>query len=149
MKLNRNRRARTVSANRAQGGFSLAELMVVIVIIGLLATVVAPKLFDKLGSAQVGAAKSDMLVILDEVNMYRLNNGEIPDSLELLVQEDEKGRSYLDTKVVPKDPWGNEYILDTDEDGSPIIRCLGADGAQGGEGDDLDFNTQMIKDREI
>lgn len=123
--------------------------MVVIVIIGLLATVVAPKLFDKLGKAQVSAAKSDMLAMDDEVMNYRLNNGEVPDSLERLVQKDEKGVTYLNATVVPKDPWGNEYILDTDEDGDPIIWCLGADGVEGGEGDDMDFSTLMIRNREI
>ena len=95
--------------------------MVVIVIIGLLATVVAPKLFEKLGKAQVSAAKSDMLAMDDEVLQYRLNNGEVPDSLERLVQKDDKGVTYLNATAVPKDPWGNEYILDTDEDGDPII----------------------------
>lgn len=146
MKLNRNRLSRR---QRPQAGFSLAELMVVIVIIGLLATVVAPKLFDRLGSAQVSAAKTDMLAILEGVNMFRLNNGDMPESLERLVEEDDKGRSYLDTDVVPKDPWGNEYIFDTDENGDPVIWCYGADGTQGGEGGDLDFNTKMIKNREI
>ncbi len=123
--------------------------MVVIVIIGLLATVVAPKLFDKLGKAQVSAAKSDMLTMSEEITNYRLNNGENPDSLERLVEKDSKGVSYLTATVVPKDPWGNEYVLDTDEDGEPLIWCLGADGVEGGEGENLDFNTQMIINREI
>ncbi|QDV07138.1 Type II secretion system protein G precursor [Planctomycetes bacterium Poly30] len=146
MKVNRNRISRL---QRSQAGFSLAELMVVIVIIGLLATVVAPKLFDRLGSAQVSAAKQDMIAILDEVNMFRLNNGEMPSSIEELTREDDKGRKYLDTDVVPKDPWGNEYILEEDDNGDPVIWCYGADGTQGGEGGDLDFSTKMIKNREI
>ena len=123
--------------------------MVVIVIIGLLATVVAPKLFDKLGKAQISAAKSDMLSMDDEITNYRLNNGELPDSLERLVEKDAKGVQYLNADVVPKDPWGNEYVLDSDEDGDPVIWCLGADGTQGGEGEDADFSTRMIRNREI
>lgn len=134
---------------RRQAGFSLAELMVVIVIIGLLATVVAPKLFDKLGTARISAAKSDMLGMDDEITNFRLNNGEIPDSLERLVEKDSKGISYLNATVVPKDPWGNEYVLSSDDDGDPIIWCLGADGAEGGEGEDMDFSTMMIRNREI
>ncbi len=136
--------------NRPQAGFSLAELMVVIVIIGLLSTVVAPKLFDKLGKANVSAAKQDMIAIKNAVDDFRLDNrGELPESIERLVEKDDKGTSYLTTKVVPTDPWGNEYILEGDEDGNPLIWCLGKDGVQGGEGEDTDFSTQMIIDKEI
>ncbi|MEM8712453.1 MAG: type II secretion system major pseudopilin GspG [Planctomycetota bacterium] len=134
---------------RRQAGFSLAELMVVIVIIGLLGTVVAPKLFDKLSRANVSTAKQQMTNLREAVDDFRLNNGSIPESLERLVEKDDKGFSYLRADVVPKDPWGGEYVLEVDDDGEPVIWCFGKDGTQGGEGEDMDFSTRMMANGEV
>ena len=129
-------------------GFSLAELMVVIVILGLLATFVAPKLMDRLGQAHETKSKVDITQIAEAVNTYQINNaGRLPDSLEMLIQEDENGQSYLDVDAVPLDPWGNEYVFEPDFDGSGNFRVIsyGADGAPGGEGKDADMDNRSIK----
>jgi len=145
MKINRRHLA------SRSAGFSLAELMVVIVIIGLLATVVVPNVVSKLGTASVTKAKADITNISKAVEEFQTNNaGRLPDSLEVLVEKDEFGASYLKQTVVPRDPWGNEYIFEPDGNGSTfLIWSYGADGSQGGEGKNLDFNNQMILNGEV
>ena len=90
-------------------GFSIAELMVVILIIGLLSTVVVPKVLDRLSDAKTGKAKADLPAIAQALDQYMISNGRFPDSLEDLVNPDENGRQFLNQRTVPKDPWGAEY----------------------------------------
>jgi len=135
-----------------RAGFSLAELMVVIVIIGLLATMVVPRLFDSFGDAQVTKAKADLTVIDSAILRFATNNsGRFPDTLEQLITPDQNGQTYLDRTTVPKDPWNNEYIYYPPRGGesSPTLMSYGKDGSQGGEGKDRDFSIQMIKNQEI
>lgn len=134
----------------AEAAFSLAELMVVIVIIGLLATAVVPKLMDSLGDAKWGKAKSDIHNIENACTLYAINNGNYPDSIQALIEPDVNNRTYLDMKAVPLDPWGSEYIYEPPMSSGDDMRltCLGADGAQGGEGDDKDRNNIMMKSNE-
>ncbi|MFT7669649.1 MAG: general secretion pathway protein G [Planctomycetota bacterium] len=128
-----------------KGGFSLAELMVVIVILGLLATLVVPKVFDALKRAFVGKVKSDIMAIDSALSDYAINNGgRFPDSLEDLVVPDENGYTYLKQKSVPQDSWGMEYQYEPPMGGSqpdPRVYTLGADGAVGGENDDADISN--------
>ncbi|MDB4489364.1 type II secretion system major pseudopilin GspG [bacterium] len=133
-------------------GFSLAELMVVIVIIGLLATVVVPNVVSKLSTASIAKAKADITAIDSAVESFQTDNSaRLPESLEALVEKDEFGSSYLKQTVVPVDPWGNEYIFEPDGAGGSgyLIWTYGADGSQGGEGKDADFNNQMIRNGEV
>lgn len=132
----------------AGAGFSLAELMVVIVIIGLLGTVVAPKLMSKFGKAQVGTAKTDILRISDAVTEFYMDNQRYPETIEELVTKGENNESYLNGDKVPTDPWGNEYVLE-ESDGEILIWCYGADKSQGGDGNDRDFNNKDIINKEI
>ena len=137
---------------RARAGFTLAELMVVIVIIGLLATLVVPNVVSKLARANVTKAKADIVNIAKAVDDYIINNnGRLPDSIEVLVQEDEHGNSYLNQETVPKDPWGNEYIYEPPASGSRKFRVIsfGKDGTPGGEGDDADIDNIKIQNGEI
>ena len=79
-----------------RGGFSLAELMVVIVILGLLATIVVPNVLERLGEASVGAAKTDITSISQALDLYAINNGgRYPETLEELILEDEHGKVVL------------------------------------------------------
>jgi general secretion pathway protein G len=136
----------------ARTGFTLAELMVVIVIIGLLATLVVPNVVRKLFVANVAKAKADIVAIAEAVTDYAVQNGgRFPDNLEALVTPDENGHSYLDQETVPKDPWGNEYYFEPPPSGSQKFRVIsyGKDGAPGGEGDDADIDNVKIKNREI
>jgi general secretion pathway protein G len=134
-----------------RAGFSLAELMVVIVIIGLLATMVVPRLFDRFSDAQIQKAKTDISRIYDGVVSYAtMNSGRYPDSLEALVRPDQNGRRFLDQETIPKDPWGNEYLYYPPRGGEiePTVMTYGSDGAQGGEGKDRDMTIQGIKNQE-
>lgn len=132
--------------NTSRAGFSLAELMVVIVIIGLLATAVVPKLMDKFADAKWGKAKVDVKVIEQELINYAMKNQGFPDGIEALVTPDVNGRTYLDRQTVPLDPWGNEYGYEILSDNSGVrVICYGADGQPGGEGDSQDRDSIMLK----
>lgn len=135
-----------------RGGFTLAELMVVIVIIGLLATVVVPNVIGRLFQGQIGKAKADITQIESALQQYAVeNNGRYPDTLEVLITPDKNGNTFLDRDTIPKDPWGNEYGYEPPGPGQPkpLVFSYGADGTPGGEGKDLDFDNQMIKNGEI
>jgi general secretion pathway protein G len=139
---------RPTSSTRRRAGFSLAELMVVIVILGLLATLVVPKVVSSLGRAFGGKVKSDITVIENALTEYAINNGNrYPESLEELVTPDENGFSYLKQKSIPLDPWGNEYQYDPPMPGQPEPRVytLGKDGQVGGEGEDADVDNFSLQ----
>lgn len=141
---------RTRPGSRA--GFTLAELMVVIVIIGLLATLVVPNVIAKLGTANKAKAKADIVSISNAVTQYAIENGgRYPESLEALVTPDPNGQSFLDMETVPKDPWGNEYVFEPASSSSQKFRVIsyGKDGIPGGEGDDTDIDNIKIKNGEI
>ena len=135
---------------RRQGGFTLAELMVVIVIIGLLATLVVPAVVSKLGFAQKKKVEVDLVTIASSVDDYAIrNNGKYPESLEVLVTPDPQGYKYLDQTTVPKDPWGLEYIYQPASGGVDFdIVSYGRDGAPGGEGEDADISFRAIRNQE-
>ena len=138
--------------NPSRGGFTLAELMVVIVIIGLLATLVVPNVVRKLFVANVAKAKSDIMAIDQAVTGYAIENGgRYPESLDVLVTPDENGHTFLDTETVPKDPWGNEYIFEPAIGGAMKFRVIsyGKDGVPGGDGDAADIDNIRIKNHEI
>ena len=144
-----NTRLHTLRSKTAseKGGFSLAELMVVIVILGLLATLVVPKVFESLKRAFSGKAKADIMAISNALDDYAINNGgRYPESLEELVMPDENGYSYLKQKSVPLDPWSIEYQYEAPMAGSPDPRVytLGRDGVPGGEGDNEDMSNIKI-----
>ena len=136
---------------RARAGFTLAELMVVIVIIGLLATLVVPNVVSKLGKANVTKARADITSISGAIESYAIENGgRFPESLEALVTPDENGNSYLNADIVPKDPWGNPYMFEPPPSGSQKFRVFsyGKDGSPGGEGDDRDLDNILIRNGE-
>jgi len=130
----KNHSQTSTSARSKQRGFTLVEIMVVIVILGLLATIVAPSLMDASDEANEGKALTDVKIIADQVENYYIHNNRLPDTLEDLVTKDERGRSYL--KELPKDPWGTDYELvegDTRRD-FEVISC-GPDTSPGTEDD--------------
>ncbi|MEM7310523.1 MAG: type II secretion system major pseudopilin GspG [Planctomycetota bacterium] len=139
-------------ARNLRAGFSLAELMVVIVIIGLLATLVVPNVIKNLFVANTGKAKADIMSIDEAVKSYAVQNQmKYPESLQELVTPDQSGFAFLEGESTPKDPWGNEYIYEPPSAGSPQFKiiCYGADGVPGGEGPDMDFTNVMIRAGEI
>ena len=135
------------STRRAARGFSLAELMVVIVILGLLATLVAQNVVPMLFKANVTVVKSDVNAISQAIDNYLINNGNrAPDNLEVLVTPDENGHTYL--KSLPLDPWKNPYVYEPPVGTRPYrVICYGRDGQPGGEGEDADIDNITILER--
>ncbi len=127
-------------------GFTLAELMVVIVIIGLLATLVTSDVVGFLSGGKKTKAKADITAIDQALKSYFLVNGQYPDSLERLVEKDANGYRILDKAVVPKDPWQNEYAYQPPVGQEDLnVVSYGRDGQPGGEGDDADITLIDMK----
>ncbi|GAB6177624.1 GspG family T2SS major pseudopilin variant XcpT [Desulfobaculum senezii] len=122
-------RART--PRRTRGGFSLIELMVVIVILGILATLLVPKIMDRPDEARITKARLDIQSIETALKLYKLDNGRYPTTEEGLGV---LAGDYLESTGLPHDPWGNEYIYQAPGPGGADydIVSLGADGKEGG-----------------
>ena len=133
----------------ASRGFTLIELMVVLVIIGVLAALIVPNVLDRADDARVTAAKTDIANINQALKLYRLDNQRYPTSeqgLQALVTKPTSGpvptnwKPYLEK--LPNDPWGNPYqYLNPGVKGPIDIMSLGADGKAGGEGKDADIGS--------
>ena len=135
-------------ARSGRRGFTLAEMMVVIVIIGLLATLVVPNVLKRFSFAQGEKAKVDITAIEAALTEYNVNNGsKWPDSLEALVTPDVNGYTFLKGTKLPKDPWGNDYLYDPpkSEGDRPIVYSFGKDGRRGGRGDDADIDRLSVR----
>ena len=135
-----------MSTNRK--GFSLIEIMIVIIILGLLAGLVLPKLLGQADKAKKKIVCIQMHSLKDSLNNFKLDNGMYPtteEGLNALISnpnpEKYKGYSnggYIDGKT-PVDPWKNPYIYVLGEDGNPDFISLGADGQEGGSGEAADI----------
>jgi general secretion pathway protein G len=131
---------------RNQKGFTLIELLIVMVILGLLAALVGPRMFGKVGKSKQKAAQAQISLFGAALDTYRLDVGAYPTTdmgLEALrVAPDGLERwdgPYL-PKEVPADPWGNPYVYSSPgENGDYDLVSLGADGSLGGEGEDSDI----------
>jgi len=141
-------RARRGSAsNRA--GFTLVELMVVIVIIGLLATVVAINVLPSQDRAMIGKARADISTLEQAIETYRLDNLDFPTDLQALVAapvgltNPDRYRPGGYVRRLPEDPWGNPYGYrrPSSYGGQFDVFSLGADGKEGGEGNDADLGN--------
>tara|TARA_Y100001936_G_scaffold245905_1_gene288799 strand:- start:231 stop:671 length:441 start_codon:yes stop_codon:yes gene_type:complete len=122
--------------NLGSKGFTLIELMVVMVIIGLLAATVVPKFFGQVDKAMQQDAQAQIELLGQALDLYRLEKHKYPTSDEGL----DAIKSYL-KKSIPKDPWGNDFIYESpgkEGRGYDLI-SYGADNAEGGEGTDLDI----------
>ncbi|WP_029912964.1 type II secretion system major pseudopilin GspG [Pelobacter seleniigenes] len=133
-------------------GFTLIEIMVVVVILGILAAIVVPKLLDRPDQAKVTKAKVDMKGLEEALGMFKLDNGFYPSTdqgLQALVTIPDTGRipqKYADggyLKKVPLDPWNNSYVYLSPGLHSKNFDLIsyGADGEPGGEGYDADINS--------
>ena len=138
---------------KSNQGFSLIELMVVILILGLLIGIVGPKLIGRTDDAKVSTAKIQIEGLSSALKMYKLDNGTYPSTeqgLEALVALPQTGNipkkwrkgGYLEKGKVPKDPWDNEYVyLFPGAHGDFDIISYGADGVAGGEEYDKDITS--------
>jgi general secretion pathway protein G len=129
---------------RGNEGFTLIELMVVLVILGLLAALVMPRLFGRTEEARVTAAKVQLRVLEDALHQYEIDNGALPAELKGLVEQPSDAKrwrpgGYLDRGSLPKDPWGNDYVYRVPgATGDFDLYSRGADGEEGGDGPDAD-----------
>lgn len=131
---------------RACAGFTLLELLVVMVIIGLLAGFVAPKYFSQIGKSEVKVARAQINALGKALDQYRLDVGSYPTTEQglasLIARPGNEARwdgPYLQ-KSVPADPWGNPYVfVMPGEHGEYDLLSYGRDGAPGGEGDASDI----------
>jgi general secretion pathway protein G len=124
-----------------EDGFTLIEMLVVIIILGLLASLVGPRLFSKVDTARIKTAKAQIELFCAAVDTYRLDVGKFPSSLEELRKSDvlRWDGPYL-PKEIPLDPWDNLYIYKCPgEHGMYDIISYGADGKPGGKDNDIDI----------
>jgi len=136
---------------RGNRGFTLIELMVVILIIGVLAALIVPKVMSRPDEARITAAKQDIATITQALNLYKLDNQRYPTTEQGLaalvhkpttapIPNNWKSEGYLDR--VPKDPWGTPYqYLQPGVHGAIDVFSFGADRAAGGEGNDADIGS--------
>jgi general secretion pathway protein G len=139
VKSNRQRRG-------AEGGFTLIELMVVVVILGILAALVVPQLVGATDDAKVAAAKAQVNNFKTALDLYKLNPNlqkypTTAEGLEALITNGVK--NFLDQERIPMDPWGNPYVYRSPgEGGRPYeIVCYGEDGVKGGSGYAADIES--------
>ena len=107
-------------------GFTLVELMVVIVILGSLVAIVGPNIWNALFQSNKGLAKTQISSFRQAIGQYKINEKRLPSSLDDLVQETESGYSYLSEDTVPEDPWGTPYEYRVDGN-KYSIRSAGPD----------------------
>jgi general secretion pathway protein G len=144
-----------LSGLRNNRGFTLIEIMVVVVILGILAGIVVPRLLDRPEEARRTKAAVQIRSLEEALAMYKLDNGFYPSTeqgLRALVSKPEIGRipnrwregGYI--RTIPLDPWGNEYVyLSPGLHSEADIISYGADGEPGGEGKDADINSWEIE----
>jgi len=138
-------------------GFTLIELMVVIVILGILAGLVAPKLMGRTDDARIAKARADIASLETALDLYKLDNKIYPDTeqgLMALVEKPDTGNvpqnwregGYLKKGKVPKDPWGNEFVyISPGLHGDYDIICYGADGVPSGDGPSKDISSWELE----
>jgi general secretion pathway protein G len=146
--------SKTNLPQRISRGFTLIEIMVVVVIMGILASLVVPKLISRTGESRVAAARVDISTVIQSLKLYKLDNQRYPTTeqgLQALIVKPTNGPAangwksggYLDK--LPRDPWGSPYqYLSPGIKGEIDVFSLGADGQPGGGGDDADIGSWDI-----
>jgi general secretion pathway protein G len=133
-------------------GFTLIEILVVVFIIGLLATIVSVNVIGQTDNARITKAKADLKETEQGLHLYKLDNGIYPTTdqgLAALVHKPTSGpqpRKYNPEGYIqkmPEDPWGNPYVYLSDGQ-SFVLKCLGGDGEQGGEGKNADIDSRDL-----
>ena len=144
--------ARQVRGRKApQKGFSLIEIMVVVVIIGILAALIVPRLMDRPDQARVVAARQDIAALMQALKLFKLDNGRYPSAeqgLQALVKPPQGGGTmpvtpYLDR--LPNDPWGHPYQYQIPGTHGDIdVFSLGADSKPGGDAENADIGSWQL-----
>jgi general secretion pathway protein G len=129
-----------------KSGFTLIEIMVVIAIIGLIATLVVPGVMNRLEDAKIQTTKSKMTNLKQIIGQYRLKHNKVPDTLHELLQDDPKnlGDPWAEPNLI-LDAWENDFRYDKTSSRKFVIISLGADGVEGGEFADADISSKDSK----
>ena len=138
--------------NKTMSGFTLIEILIVVVILGILGAVVMPNILSRPDTARVQAAQTDLRALSQTLEIYRLDNFQYPSSeqgLESLVDRPSgfpepknwNPEGYL--KKLPTDPWGSPYLYEKTGSSYSLV-SLGADGQEGGEGFDADIRLNDL-----
>ena len=136
------------NSHKAETGFTLLELLVVLVILGLIAAVAGPQVMKMLGNAKSDVARIQMENIRTALDFFNLDMGRYPsgdEGLEILIKRPDAGSRwagpYLKSKIVPMDPWSRAYIYENPgKDNKPYeLKSLGADGTIGGTSENADI----------
>jgi general secretion pathway protein G len=142
-----------MSRNETRKGFTLIEILVVVAVLAVLAALVAPNVFQHLGTAQDAAARSQIEMLGGALDAYRLDNGRYPttdqgiDALRSAPTVEPAPRNWRGPylrREIPADPWGNPYQYVSPGEFNPNsydLLSLGADGLPGGEGENADINS--------
>ena len=142
-----------IASRPGQRGLTLIELMVVIVILTILASFIAPRLMGRPDEARRSQARIQIEGLETALKLYKLDNGDYPSTeqgLKALVEPPSSGRlagnwregGYLEKNKVPKDPWGNEFVyVSPGSNGEYDLSSRGADGEAGGDGKNKDINS--------
>jgi len=150
----RGRELNRMLLSRLSGGFTLIEVLVVVVILSILAALIVPRIMDRPDQARIIAAKSDIQAVTNALKLYRLDNGVYPTTeqgLQALSKKPETGEiprnwkssGYLDR--LPRDPWKNDYqYLNPGLHGEIDVFSFGADGQPGGDGINADIGSWNI-----
>ena len=153
----RMRDSLNLSLEHTRAGFTLIEIMVVIVILGILASLIAPRLIGRTDDAKHLKARLDISNLETALKLYKLDSGTYPDTeqgLEALVKKPESGKippkwragGYLEKGSVPSDPWGHAYVyLSPGNHGDFDIISYGSDGIPGGENNSRDIQSWDIE----
>jgi general secretion pathway protein G len=135
-------------SRRLSSGFTMMELLIVLVIIGLLAALVGPILFQRINPAKQSVARAQMENFMTALDNYFIDNGQFPNGqqglsvLRTKPEGSEKWNGPYLKKEIPKDPWGNAYqYRSPGRNGGYEIASWGADGKEGGEGENADINS--------
>lgn len=138
-------------ACRREAGFTLLELLVVMVIIGLLAGLVAPKYFDQVGKSNTKIAQAQIASLEKALDQYRLDVGAYPttelglNALSVKPQDQERWQGPYLKRAAPLDPWGKPYVYKAPgEHGDYDLSSLGADGQPGGAGEAADVTSWSV-----
>ncbi len=143
---------RHTSETRLQTGFTLIEILVVVVIIGILGAIIVPNLLGRPDQARITAAQSDLRNLANALDIYRLDNFQYPSTdqgLEALVSKPSgfpEPKNYNPDgyiKKLPTDPWGSPYVYERTESAFNLF-SLGADGSEGGEGLNADIRFEDL-----